>query len=392
MRVTIIQPSLPRYRAPVYRELASREGIELTIAYASEKHLASVEADGFTAEPVRAREMRLLGQRLVWSGASLAWADPSRTDVLVLPWHTRDLALLPAMRRARKRGLGVVLWGHGYSKREGKLRKWLRDRVTGRAHAIMFYNAGAARAFVEHNGRADDVFVALNALDQKPIRAAAEVWQRDGAKLDAFRREQGLGDRTVLFVSRLFEENRVDMLIRAMAEIRRRVEGASLAIVGDGPDAPRLRELVERLGLEDCVKMPGAIYGEENIAPWFCAARVFCYPVNIGLSILHAFGYGLPVVTSDARAAQNPEIEALEPGVNGLTYEDGDESQLATTLADLLLDDARLGALGEGALRTVGESFSLTNMVDGMEAAIRRAHAQRRTSSRPAPGGKETDR
>ena len=45
----------------------------------------------------------------------------------------------------------------------------------------------------------------------------------------------------------------------------------------------------------DLVGDLGSIYDEIELAPWFLTADAFVYPENIGLSILHAFGYGLPV-------------------------------------------------------------------------------------------------
>lgn len=91
---------------------------------------------------------------------------------------------------------------------------------------------------------------------------------------------------------------------------------------------------------------------------------------NIGLSLLHAFGYGLPVVTSDRLDAQNPEIEALRPSQNGLLYRHGDFKALAESLRELLTNEALRNALSKEAQRTVTEDFSLERMVDGFDKAI----------------------
>ena len=118
----------------------------------------------------------------------------------------------------------------------------------------------------------------------------------------------------------------------------------------------------------------GPIYEEQQLAAYFLSSSVFCYPENIGLSILHAMGYGLPVVTSDKVEAQNPEIEALVDGYNGRFYPHGDVAKLADTLVELLTDSHLCASLGANALRTVAERFSLENMVSGFEQAIRAAH------------------
>jgi glycosyltransferase involved in cell wall biosynthesis len=89
------------------------------------------------------------------------------------------------------------------------------------------------------------------------------------------------------------------------------------------------------------------------------------------LSLLHAFGYGLPVVTSDAVGEQNPEIEALRDGENGLLYADGDVEALRGALGRLLGDAELRRSLSGAALRAVSEAFTVQKMVDGFEAAVR---------------------
>lgn len=100
---------------------------------------------------------------------------------------------------------------------------------------------------------------------------------------------------------------------------------------------------------------------------------MFVYPVNIGLSAMHALGYGLPVVTSDNIVGHNPEIEAVEHGVNSVLYADGDVDAMADAIREVAADEAKRSAMSEAARRTVLERFNIPKMVDGMEAAIRHA-------------------
>jgi glycosyltransferase involved in cell wall biosynthesis len=147
--------------------------------------------------------------------------------------------------------------------------------------------------------------------------------------------------------------------------------GLKIVAIGKGDaEIERLKTLARSLGVADRLVLPGPIYEEQRLAPWFLSSDVFCYPANIGLSILHAFGYGLPTITSDRVEAQNPEIEALQPGVNGLTYTDGDSHALTQVLDDLLSDESRTQQMAEQAHLTATEKFTLQNMVDGFESAV----------------------
>lgn len=374
LRVVIQQPALAAYRVPVFRELARRPGIELLVTYASDPNLPNAPPDGFRAEPIIQRKLRLGPRSAMVDPAQWRFATRAAADVLILTWNVQYATLVPSLLRARASGVRTILWGHGYSKHEAAWRRWPRERVAGLADALLFYNHTTADRFAAAGWPRERLFVALNALDQEPIQAARNDWLARPADLAAFRTQHGL-DRgpVVLFVSRLDPANRLDLLVEAAAALRPRHPHLRVIVIGKGDaEQARLTALAARLGVTDCVRFLGAIYGEPALAPWFLSADVFCYPANIGLSILHAFGYGLPVVTSDELASQNPEIEALRHGENGLVYTHNDAAALADALDALLKDRPRLDRLAAAAHATATERFTLANMVSGFGDAIQR--------------------
>ena len=91
---------------------------------------------------------------------------------------------------------------------------------------------------------------------------------------------------------------------------------------------------------------------------------------------MHAFGYGLPVVTSAKGGIQGPEIEAFEDGINGVSCEAGDWRSLSNAIAGLLADPGRAAEIGRNGLATATQSYSLGRMVNGLEQAIRFAARQ----------------
>lgn len=372
IRVLVQQAALPRYRVPVFRELASRPGIDLKLVYSVTPGLPNAQPDGFHAEQVEHRRWVVGGQDFTWHPGQFGHVGRGHADVAILSWSTRYLSLIPGLIKARVLGIPVALWGHGYSKTERAMTSWARRTLARLARAVVFYNHTAAEAFIARGFPRERVFVALNSLDQRPIQAAREHWLARPEELRAFQESKGLlGRKTVLFVSRLDPGNRVSLLLEAADELRRRLPELLVLIVGTGEEGEALNAMIEARGLRDHVRMLGAIYQETELGAYFVSARVFCYPRNIGLSILHAFGYAQPVVTGDDLASHNPEIEALRPGENGLTYRDGDAADLACVLERVLTDDALRQRLSEGALRTILERFSVQKMVDGFEAAIR---------------------
>jgi glycosyltransferase involved in cell wall biosynthesis len=380
IRVVIQQPNLARYRLPVYQELAKRPGIDLHLVYGDDGTVPSVPPEGFKATLAHMRIFKVLGSEVRWHGAQVAWTDPKQVDVVVLSWSTRYLSLVPGLLKARRKGLGSVLWGHGYSKAETGLSAKTRNRVSDLADALLFYNRTTADQFIaDGRSSSERVFVALNALDQSQISAARESWLGDPARLEAFQRQHDLaGTPNLLFVSRFDHRNRVDLLLEAVARLQNRYPAMLINLVGKGPEEADLRARARSLGIASKVRFLGAIYNEQELAPWFLSATAFVYPSNIGLSLLHSFGYGLPVITSDDRAAQNPEFEALKPGINGLTYSAGDAEGLAGAIAKVCESATTRDQLATNAYQTTAQEFTLRRMVDGMEAAIRYAAVKAR--------------
>lgn len=371
IRAFLQQPALPKYRVPVFRALAARPGIELELAYDKTDDLANVEPDGFRARFVPSKTLALAGRKLHWHPAMLEGASKDRADVLILSWNLNYLSLMPALVKAKKNGVRTILWGHGYTKVDAWYRRWPRERVTALADALLFYNHTHANEFITHGTDPAKVFVAQNALDEAPIAAARDAWLAKPDELERFRRENDLVDRpTVLFVSRLTEKARLDVLIDAVPHLLKRLPRAQVVLIGGG-EAGAWEDRAAKLGVADAVRFIGPVYDEPTLAPWFLSAGAFCYPSGVGLSILHTFNYGLPIVTDDNYALHNPEIETLTPGENGLLYRYEDPVDLAERLAMLLGDPVLRERLSKNALATIRERFNLQTMVDGFEAAIR---------------------
>lgn len=382
IRLVIQQPSLAKYRVPVFRELAQRQGIRLRIIHSARNGIPNVAADGFNATEIPMRQLRFLGQPIYWHSPQWTLADRHHADVLILTWDLHYASLIPALLRARANGIPTILWGHGYSKTDSLWRSGPRRWVAKLATALLFYNQTAADAYIRAGFDPQRIFVALNSLDQTPIQQARQDWLDRPEELARFRREQRLktGPR-LLFVSRLGPERRVDLLLEAMAQLAPDWPELQLILIGKGEHQSVLQQQADALGLGGRVRFVGAIYKEMALAPWFLSADCFVFPAFMGLSLQHAFGYGLPVITSDHLNGHGPEIEALRHGENGLLYADGDPKALAASIRQLLENPELRNKMAAEALRTATQEFTLTNMVDGFVSAA--AYCMKQSSHHP---------
>ncbi|MCH7658927.1 MAG: glycosyltransferase, partial [Bacteroidetes bacterium] len=102
-------------------------------------------------------------------------------------------------------------------------------------------------------------------------------------------------------------------------------------IVGDG-DLDLLKNLAKECNVFENIVFTGEKYGKDN-HQYFLESDVFVYPGGIGLSILHAMSFGLPVITTDDLTSQFPEFELLLPGINGDVYKDNSAEDLADKIS-----------------------------------------------------------
>lgn len=375
MRVAIFQPLVPSYRIPLYERLGARSDIELTVFgggnWGSVPALSQGKSFRFVYAPVRHGALGLRVQL-----AQVQAMIRSRFDFVIAPWDIHYLTTLPTVGLSRARRVPIALWGHGYSQRPHPLTEAARNFVGRCADAVLLYTRSVARELVEqHRFAAERVFVAQNALDQTPIQTARQHWLENPLRLEQFQREHDLDPgQTILFVSRLEPSNRIESVLAATAALSDEFPRLRTVLIGDGSHRAELERTAVSLGIRDRLVFTGALYEEPRVAPWMLSATVLCYPTNIGLSLLHAFGYGLPVITSDDRRSHNPEIEALVPGINGIEYRAGDDTDLIRACAQVLRDPVLRQNLGAAALQTVLERYSMDTMVAGFERLFQWAH------------------
>ena len=175
---------------------------------------------------------------------------------------------------------------------------------------------------------------------------------RPGAGGDLVRRRHRLQDRPVVVcVSRLVPRKGQDVLVRALPELRRRVPGTALLLVGGGPDLPRLRRLAAEHGVADDVVTTGSVPWEE-LPAHYDAGDVFAMPCRtrrgglevegLGIVFLEASATGLPVLAG--RSGGSPD--AVREGETGHVVDGRSLAEVTDAVAGLLLDRDRAQALG----------------------------------------------
>ena len=373
IRITFVEPSLGAYRVPLFRGLALRKGIELKLLYAHSGR-PNARPDGFDAQCVKRKTWHMAGVPIYWQQSQLDVVNREATDVVCFDWDVHYASLVPALLKARRQGVATMLFGHGTSRNDGTWKAIPRYALAKLADVLVTYSIGAREAYLKRGWAADRVFAAPNALDLDAIESMRDRTLADRPSLDAFREVKEIKcGPLALFVSRLDLPRRVDVLLEAMALLRQEHPTLRLAIVGDGPARIELESLAHRLDLESRVTFVGAVYDEAELARWFCSAELFTFPSFMGLSALHALGYGVPIVCGNDRWSHGPEVEAVIDGETGLLFEHNNPMAMARAMTQLIENRSLRNAMSGRGRAFARERYSMSSMIDAFESAIRAA-------------------
>jgi glycosyltransferase involved in cell wall biosynthesis len=141
--------------------------------------------------------------------------------------------------------------------------------------------------------------------------------------------------------------------------------GATLVIVGDGPQREALEAQVRAASLQSRVQFAG---NQRDVVPWLQALDIFALPsyANEGVpqALMQAMLVGLPCVTTNVGGIGELAIE----GTTAVLVPPENPGALRSALERLIGDGALRAKLGAAARRHCVERFSYERMLDRMEA------------------------
>ena len=177
----------------------------------------------------------------------------------------------------------------------------------------------------------------------------------------------------VSYVGRVEPYKRVDVLLRAMAQLADRFPDAEILVIGKGSASGSLEALARELGIADRTRFTGFVSNAERDA-LLAKSRVCVCPSEKegwGLTVIEANALGTPVVASDAPGLR----DSVRDGVTGDLVPVGDIGGFADRIARLLGDDDFAHARSRAAFEW-SQRFDWDVAADEMAEAIEEARAR----------------
>lgn len=345
-KIFILQNEIMAYRKPLYNMLS--DYYDVTVVHSGKPSVTA--EDTYREEIIPARAVGPFFLQFWLPSRRMRNGAKAIICMFDLRWPSYVLSVF-LRRKAR-----FVFWGEWSSPRRFVNR--IRDFLAGRADAVLLYGDEEIEMMVARGRDRSRIFVAPNTIH---VPGRADFSNRPKSSL--------------LFVGRLVQRKRPDLLVERFAKLRRHLpEGTVLDIVGDGALRPTIEAYIREHGLESAVRLHGAITDPARLARLFERAYAYVSPGHIGLGGLHSFGHGVAVITCAPRpdnvseTRYGPEFLNLKNEENALIYQCEDD--LDEQIIRICTEEGLARRLGSNGYRLYVGSRSMEHMVDGFRMAI----------------------
>jgi glycosyltransferase involved in cell wall biosynthesis len=256
----------------------------------------------------------------------LSMTDKWRPDVVLAYWAHPDGEAALSWRRRSGIPVVQVVGGSDVLLLRDDPRRWLRIlRVLTSADAVVTIGHHLAREVTGLGVPSERVFGV-----HRPVNAGRFT---PGSKKVARHKLRLPDDQMLLWVGRFVKVKGLDVLIDAFAQLHSARPGVRLCLVGEGPEAARIKARVAALGLAEAVVFAGPV-PHGDLVDWFRAADLTVLPsLSEGVPnvLLESIACGVPFVASQVGGIPeiaDPQLDRLVPA--------GDPSALAAAVAELL--------------------------------------------------------
>lgn len=378
LRVIALTNILPPYRMALYRFLGQQNDLDLRLVLLAPTepnrrwHLKTDETEPVQILPGRSLYLKRWELAVHINFRLEREIVKTAPDVLVLGgWD--QLSYWRAALVAGSRGIPVVLQNEsslGSARYSRSIAAWIKRQMVRRSSAFVAYGSGAREYLLRLGAPDQRIHEGLNTVDVEDISATVTNYRRSR---DYVKRRAAYGKVVILYVGQLIPRKGVASLLYAMAGAR--IGDASLLIVGDGPEAGRLQQLAQELGLRNVTFLgfqePPALWNTYALAD---VAVVPSLREVWGLVVNEAVASGLYVICSDQVGAAR---DVIRIGLNGEVVPAGDVQAWAAALRRVVCGVDQIRARRAFIMDDARRRLGISQLAVAVRAAINDAVTHR---------------
>lgn len=349
-KIAIICKYLPSYRLAVFNQLSrikkpiyeiiadtnGREGIETIPFDFSQK---SPEDGGVSWSYSKSFYYKKSLQ--YWQTNVITKIFSKHYQLFILDGATSHLTSWIFSILCRISGKKVLFWTHGLKGTDKGLKKSLRRFFFNYLpHGLIIYGNYSKKIMTESGLNPEKIFVIGNSLNYNEQNELRQKFTNSKRLLAEYKKSILKEDyKTLIFIGRLVPNKKVDQIIETIYKLKQENLNLNCIIIGNGANKNLLTEKIAQFKLTSQFYFAGSLYNEEEIAKLFLISDLMLSPGNVGLNCIHSLAYGIPVITHDNFSYQNPEVEAINHGKNGLLYRYDDYSDMKEKIREWFSTD-----------------------------------------------------
>ena len=175
-------------------------------------------------------------------------------------------------------------------------------------------------------------------------------------------------------ISRFIPKKNLAFLLDCYSQYRPKVKRNrpwDLVLCGDGELKAKIEQKIQKLNLQEFVRLPGFLQQNE-LLPYFTHASCFIHASTVeqwGLVVNEAMASGLPVLVSNRCGCFE---DLVVDGVNGFGFDPENRQQLIDLMLRMSSEEIDLPKMGQAALEHI-QNFSPDRFASGLVSAIESA-------------------
>ena len=353
MKICLISNLASHYREEIYTLIDSELECDFVFGDKLNNGIKSFDTSGFRNQ-VNTLENIQRGEVTLWQKGVLRFLF-RKYDKYIVSDDIRCISTWVFLILACILNKEIYFWAHGWYGRENWIKSLVKKVFYRLPKGSFLYGNYAKEVMVENGFSAKKLWVIHNSLAYSNQLKTRKQIRNTDIYSSHFKNQ----DSTIIYIGRLTEYKRLDMLIEALKNLESRGHHCNLVLVGDGPQKEKLQTMTKEYDLDNCVWFYGACYDELKNAELIYNADLCVSPGNIGLTAMHVMVYGTPAITHDCFEWQGPEFEAIKPGKTGDFYKYGSlESMTETILRWVSTQKERREEIRQACYAEIDESWT----------------------------------
>lgn len=342
----ILQTVSPDYRAKFYAHLYSRLGNNF-ILYSGDRYFQKAIKSDISIKRIRVHNFFFLKRKVLFQ-AGVFWKEVFTKGIIVIELNPRIISNWAFLILRRFFGLKTYVWGHVWPRKgPNYYSENIRFRMQRLASGTITYTATQKKELLKKHPKLK-AFTAPNSLFFEKEHMFSKTLPEE--------------IKNIIYVGRLTPEKKPFFLLKSIHKLLLKHDtDIKLIIVGDGPEANKIKEYILIHHLSDHVYLKGHISNNDELRKLYKNALFSVSPGYVGLSITQSFAFGVPMLISRDEN-HSPEIEAAKEELNATFFETDNGNDLVNKVKEMFLNKNQLIQYRKDILDHCKNKYSIEKM------------------------------